>query len=96
MNCSLRVKYVIYARKPGYVKLKAVVVLDKMIQNAVYSNFHEAGENDPDVVLSFLNFKVKVNIENKIHYFRVVVRLTKHGKFFYDHAFKIIKKPQQN
>jgi len=67
--------------------------LDKMIQSAVYSNFGEPTEKDPPGVLGFLNFKVKVNIENKEHLFRVVVRMTKEGKFFYDHAVKIIKKP---
>jgi len=87
------IDHVIYGRTRGNEKLKAVVVLDKMIQNAVYSNFGEPDKTDPPGVLGFLNFKVKVNVENKEHFFRVVVRITKDGKFFYDHAVKIVKSP---
>jgi hypothetical protein len=83
------IEHVLYARGRGKEKLQAATVLNKMIQNAEYTNFKDPDENDAKIVLGYLNFKVKVDIDNKIHLFRVVVRLTKHGKFFYDHAVKI-------
>lgn len=81
--------HLLYARNIGYVKIKAVVVLDKMLKHAEYTNFKEKDENDSKDILGYLNFKCKVKIENKIQLFRLVVRLTTAGNFYYDHAVKI-------
>ncbi len=36
-----------------------------------------------------MHFKVMVRINNKKHNFRIVVRITKDGNFYYDHSVKI-------
>jgi len=86
------IEHVVYARKGGKEKYKAVTVLQEMMRNAEYTNFKEKENKDVKAVLGYLNFKVKVNIDKKIHSFRLVVRLTVHGNFFYDHAVKIKSK----
>lgn len=84
-------RHVIHARNPGYVKMKAVMVVKEMLRNAVYCNFGEPDANDAANVMGYFNFKCKVNVEGKDHVFRIVVRLTTDGKFYYDHAVKVVK-----
>lgn len=88
------VKHVIYARKPGYTKLKAVFIIKEMIKNAEYLNFKEPDEDDGQNILGYFNFKAKAKIEGNVHWFRIVIRLTNNGKFYYDHSVKVIKKPE--
>ena len=83
--------HLIHSRNIGYVKIKAVIVLDKMIENAVYLNFKDKDSDDSEDVLGYFNFRCNVKIENTIHYFKIVIRLTKDGKFYYDHAVKVKK-----
>ena len=42
-------------------------------------------------IIGYMNFKVSVMIEENSHKFRIVVRITKDGKFYYDHAVKVKK-----
>ncbi len=84
-------KHVVNARNSGYTKLKAIVKIPEMIANAVYCNFKEAGKNDPYSIFGYANFKSKVEVESKIHIFRIVVRVTATGHFYYDHAVKVKK-----
>ena len=83
--------HILHARNAGYVKLKAIVVMKEMIMYAEYSNFQKKDTDDPFNVLGYFNYKCKVNIEDTIHLFRIVVRLTNEGKFYYDHAVKVRK-----
>ncbi len=83
--------HLIHARNVGYVKLKAVIVLKEMVENAVYLNFKDKDEDDTKDILGYFNFKSKVKVESKIQTFRIVIRLTKSGKFYYDHAVKVRK-----
>jgi len=85
------IRHLLYARKIGYTKLKAVVVLNQLMINSVYCNFKEPDITDTKEILGYLNFKAKVCIEDKIHLFRIVVRLTISGKFYYDHAVRVKK-----
>ena len=92
INVEIRkagLRHILYARNAGYNKLKAVIIMKEMIRHATYCNFKEPDEDDEVNVLGYFNFKCKVNIENKIQFFRIAVRLTKDGKFYYDHAIKI-------
>ncbi len=66
------------------MKIKAVVVLKKMIETAIFLNFKDKDDNDSKDILGYFNFKSKVKVEDKIQIFRIVVRLTKSGKFYYD------------
>lgn len=85
------INHLIYSRNPGYIKLKAVFVLRELVQNAVFCNFKNPDKNDSPDILGYLNFKSKAKIEGKIHTFRIVVRLTVKGKFYYDHAIRVKK-----
>ena len=82
-------RHLLYARSSGYTKLKAVVILPEMLTYATYCNFNEPDTNDGVGVLGYLNFKCNAIIEGKQQIFRLVVRLTKDGKFYYDHSVKL-------
>jgi hypothetical protein len=84
-------RHLFHARNAGYVKFKAVIVLKEMIENAIYCNFNEPDVDDDLSVLGYMNFKCSVIVENKIQIFRIVVRITKDGKFYYDHSVKVRK-----
>lgn len=83
--------HVLYARKLGYTKLKALVVIADMIKEAIYCNFKNADENDSNDILGYLNFKSEVIIEGSVYWFRIAVRLTNAGKFYYDHSVWVKK-----
>ncbi len=83
--------HLLYARNAGYIKLKAVVVLKEMIENAVYLNFKNKDSDDVADIIGYFNFKCKVNVESNVQIFRIVIRLTKTGKFYYDHAVRVRK-----
>ena len=82
--------HVIHARSAGYVKIKAVIVISQMVQHAEYSNYKDNTKGDINVI-GFIHLKSKVKVENKIQVFRIIVRITKDGKFYYDHAVKVKK-----
>ncbi len=88
---SVGIKHLLHARKSGYIKLKAVTVLDEMIENAIFLNFKNPDSNDTTGIIGYMNFEVFVSIEGQNHYFKVVTRLTKDGNFYYDHSVKVIK-----
>ena len=81
-------RHTLYARKIGFTKIKAIWYLDEMVQEAVYCNFKNPDYDDVNSVLGYLNFKIRINSEGVIFMFRLVIRLTKDGKFYYDHAVK--------
>ncbi len=83
--------HTIYARNAGYIKLKALLIINEMIESAVYCNFKDADSDDPKDIIGYMNFKSKVIIEGLNHVFRISVRLSKEGKFFYDHAVRVKK-----
>ena len=68
------IRHLLYARRAGYVKLKAVVSLSEMLQYAGYSNFQNADDDDPPEILGYLNFKVKAKVEGKTQTFRIVIK----------------------
>ncbi len=84
--------HVLYARNAGFEKLIAIFKLPEIVANAKFTNFKNPDQRDPAQVVGFMNFKCTVKINGKAQYFRVVVRLSKAGKFFYDHSVRINKK----
>ena len=67
-----------------YLKKKCLVeVLSEMIQYAEYSNWGDRKAKDKPSVIGFLNFKVKVKIDEKIENIHLVIRVTNDGKFHY-------------
>ena len=57
-------RHLLYARNPGYTKLKAVYILPELIQNAIFCNFKGPDLND-DGIVGYLNFRSKAKIEGK-------------------------------
>jgi len=67
-----------------YPKKKCLVeILDKMIENAEYTNWGERKPTDPTDVIGYLNFKVKVLIDKKVEFVHLVIQVTNGGKFHY-------------
>jgi len=67
-----------------YPKKKCLIeILDKTIEYAEYSNWGERKETDPPHVIGYLNFKVKIKIDQQIEHIHLVIRLTNDGKFHY-------------
>ena len=62
-----------------------------MIKEAEYCNFKEPDSDDSKDILGYMNFKISIRINEELFTFRIVVRLTRNGKFFYDHSVKIEK-----
>ncbi|MDR0728599.1 MAG: hypothetical protein LBF19_00520 [Prevotellaceae bacterium] len=83
-------QHVLYARKVAFEKLIAITKLDEMVEYALFTNFKNPDpDDDPQNIIGYMNFMVPVSINNALHRFRLVVRITKDGKFYYDHAVKI-------
>ena len=85
------IRHLIYARNIGFIKVKAVWLLKEMVRDATYCNFKEPDKEDSPGIIGYFNFKIKAVIENESHFFKVTVRLTKEGKFYYDHSVKVKK-----
>jgi hypothetical protein len=83
--------HVLYARNAGFEKLIAIFKLPEIVQNAKFTNFKNPDARDAKNVIGFMNFKCPVKINGVMQYFRVVVRISTDGKFFYDHSVKVKK-----
>jgi len=73
-------------------KVLFVTVIDKLLENAIYNNFGTAKTSDNNLVVGYLNFKVKGKINGKIYHLRISVQLRKNGKLYYNHEINLIKK----
>ena len=83
--------HVLYARNAGFEKLVAIFKLPEILTIATFLNFKNADDNDHHTVVGYMNFKCPVKINGKLQHFRVVVRISKDGKFFYDHSVWVKK-----
>lgn len=86
------IKHVLNFGNAGYVKFKFIEVLKKAIEVAEFKNFKLPDDDDGNNIIGYMNFNVKVKVEDKIENFRAVIRVTNDGKFYYNHSVKI-KKP---
>ena len=68
------------------VKASAVKILDKMIEQAIYSNFGERKATDKQNVVGFLNFKSKAIIGEQLYHFRISIKFKTDGKAYYSHT----------
>jgi len=64
-------------------KVCLVEILDKLIRHAEYSNWGERKPTDPNYVIGFLNFKVKVRVDGVLKHVRLAIRVRNTGKFHY-------------
>lgn len=82
-------RHVVHARRLGFYKLLGIKVLDQMLIHAKYTNFSEPDADDSEGILGYMNFTATAKIGTSLHTFRLVVRMTTAGKFYYDHATKL-------
>jgi hypothetical protein len=40
-------------------------------------------------IIGYMNYKVKINVEGKIQTFRIVIRMTNEGKYYYNHSVRV-------
>lgn len=67
-----------------YHKKAAVVkVLDKVVKYAEYSNWGNRKTTDKPNIIGYLNFKVKVYVDNALCHFAINVQVRNDGKFHY-------------
>ena len=64
-------------------KAAAIMILDKMLEQAVHTNWGERKENDPINVIAYCNFKCKILIDNELCFFAVNVQICNDGSFHY-------------
>jgi len=83
--------HVLYAGAAGFEKLIAVYKLAEMVRNAKFCNFQAPDEDAPQGILGYMNFKVSVIINGVVQHFRIAIRITKNGKFFYNHSVWVKK-----
>ena len=60
-----------------------IMILDKLIRYAEYSNWGDRKEKDDPHVIGYLNFKVKVKIDDKVEHIHLVIRVRNTGRFHY-------------
>ena len=82
-------RHSLHARNAGYLKVKALFILDELMEVASFSNFKGPDADDSNLVFGYFNFEAKCQIEGNQQRIRLVVRLTRDGKFFYDHALRV-------
>ena len=68
----------IYPKKPA-----AIMILDKMLEQAIHTNWGERKENDPINVIAYCNFKCKILIDNELCFFAINVHICNDGSFHY-------------
>lgn len=68
------------------VKASAIKILDKIVEQAIYSNFGERKSTDKLNVIGFLNFKSKAIIGGKLYHFRISIKFKTDGKAYYSHT----------
>jgi len=73
-------------RKIGDINAAAVKIIDKMLENAEYSNFGQRKETDKQNVVGYLNFKSTAVIEGIKRHFRLSVKLKTDMKAYYNHT----------
>lgn len=64
-------------------KAAAIMILDKMLEQAVHTNWGERKENDPINVIAYCNFKCKILIDNELCFFAINVQICNDGSFHY-------------
>ncbi len=79
-------------RRIGVLNASVVSVLDKALRNAEYNNFGDRKKTDKENVLGYLNFKVKIKVDDKVQMFRIAVKLKTDMKAYYNHNIYGIKK----
>lgn len=68
------------------IKASAIKILDKIVEQAIYSNFGERKTTDKQNVIGFLNFKSKAIIGGILYHFRVSIKFKTDGKAYYSHT----------
>lgn len=73
-------------RKIGQINAAAIKIIDKMLENAEYSNFGQRKETDKQNIIGYLNFKATAIIEGEKRHFRISLKLKTDMKAYYNHT----------
>jgi hypothetical protein len=73
-------------RRIGEINAAAIKIIDKMLENAEYSNFGQRKPDDKQNVRGYLNFKATALIDGEKRYFRIAVKLKTDMKAYYNHT----------
>lgn len=65
-------------------KIVSLLILDKLLKNAVYNNFGNKKPSDAKNIIGYYNFKCFCIIDNKKECLRIAVRVQTDGKFYYN------------
>ena len=73
-------------------KIAILFCLADLVSEAEYSNFGNRKTSDSETVLGYLNFKIKVKIDDRIENARISILLKTNLKAYYHHEVNVIKK----
>lgn len=88
-NSGLR--HVLYGRTGGNEKYYAVFAVKALVAGAEFSNFKNRDKDDAPPTLGYMHLKAKLTIDSKVYPYRIVIRIMKNGKYYYDHSVRIKK-----
>lgn len=80
------IKHLLNFGKGGNFKYQLVKILPQVLRNAEFKNFKPADEDDGDNIVGYMNFGAGITKHNSIENFRIVIRITNDGKFYYHHG----------
>jgi len=75
-----------HKRRIGEINAAALKIIDKMLENAEYSNFGQRKPEDKQNVIGYLNFKGIAIIDGVKQHFRIAVKLKTDMKAYYNHT----------
>jgi hypothetical protein len=84
---TLGIKHLLNYKIQLEKQLLLVYKLIEVAENAKFGNFGKKKDNEKSEVIGYLNFNYKSKNEN----YRMVIKLTKDGKFYYHHVIKTKK-----
>jgi hypothetical protein len=74
------------------LKAELIRVLPEILEQAVYNNWGDRKTKDPAHIIGYLNFKCKVQIDEKIKNLRIAVQMQKNGKIYWNHEINMVNK----
>lgn len=78
-----------YGTKHYKKKTALLLVVDKIIENMIYSNWGSRKISDKQNVIGYFNFKCKVYIDHVPENIRIAIQVRSNGKFYYNHEINI-------
>ena len=86
------IRHLLNYKRNNFPQLELVFDLMKAVRDAKFSNFKNKDANELKEVIGYMNFNYAKMIDNKKETFRINIRITKDGKFYYHHSLTTKKK----